>query len=165
MAGRILCGKSQNRSGIEKDPAKDTFKEFLKGFEVGSGITGELDAKESGSMNILLLGVDSGLGRDWGRLSARSDINMILHINLETYGATIVTIPRDLWVPIPGHNDGKINGAHAIGGPELAVETFENFSGLDIDNYIIRKYDDVTYVISQLIIDTYREYMHDGEWI
>jgi len=128
-------------SGIEKDAAISTFTGFLKDFEVGSEISGGLAAGEAGSMNILILGVDSGLGRDWGRRSARSDINMILHINLETYGATIVTIPRDLWVPIPGHNDGKINGAHAIGGPELAVETFEDFSGLEIDSYIITDFD------------------------
>jgi LCP family protein required for cell wall assembly len=128
-------------SGIEKDAAIKAFKGFLKDFEIGGEISGDMTAGEYGSMNILILGVDSGLGREWGRKSARSDINMILHINLQTYGATIVTIPRDLWVPIPGHNDGKINGAYTIGGPELAIETFESFSGLDIDNYIITDFD------------------------
>jgi len=128
-------------SGIDIGPAQDTFTDFLSTFSFESGIP--LTREEDGSLstNILILGVDSGLGRDWGRNSARSDINMILHINLETYQSTIVTIPRDLWVPIEGHNDGKINGAYAMGGPELAVETFENFSGLEIDNYIITDFD------------------------
>jgi LCP family protein required for cell wall assembly len=128
-------------SGIGEDASIDIFKEFLRDFEIGSDITGELAAGEASSINILILGVDSGLGRDWGMRSARSDINMILHINLETYGATIVTIPRDLWVQIPGHSEGKINGAWAIGGPELAMETFEDFSGLEIDSYMVVDFD------------------------
>jgi LCP family protein required for cell wall assembly len=128
-------------SGIDLDSAVETFKGFLSSFTLDSQQAGVMAAEPSGSMNILVLGVDSGMGRDWGRSSARSDINMIVHINLETYGTTIVTIPRDLWVPIPGHNDGKINGAHAMGGPELAVETFEGFTGLDIDNYIVTDFD------------------------
>ncbi len=128
-------------SGIDIGPAQDTFTDFLSTFSFESGIPQTREEDGSPSINILVLGVDSGLGRDWGRSSARSDINMILHINLETNESTIVTIPRDLWVPIEGHNDGKINGAYAMGGPELAVETFENFSGLEIDNYIITDFD------------------------
>jgi len=128
-------------SGIETGPAQDSFTGFLSTFSFEGGISQTREEDGSSSMNILILGVDSGMGREWGRNSARSDINMILHINPETHQSTIVTIPRDLWVPITGHNDGKINGAHAMGGPELAVETFENFSGLEIDNYIITDFD------------------------
>ena len=128
-------------SGIDIGSAQDTFKDFLSTFSFESGIPQTREEDGSPSINILILGVDSGLGRDFGRSSARSDINMILHINLENNKSTIVTIPRDLWVPIEGHNEGKINGAHAMGGPELAVETFENFSGLEIDNYIITDFD------------------------
>jgi len=128
-------------SGIDTNPARETFMEFLSGFDIESGISPTRIEDGSLSTNILILGVDSGMGRDWGRNSARSDINMIVHINLETHEATIVTVPRDLWVPITGHDDGKINGAYTMGGPELAVETFENFSGLEIDNYIITDFD------------------------
>jgi len=128
-------------SGIDLNSASETFKGFLSGFMLNSEQTGVMKANPAGAINILILGVDSGLGRGWGRDSARSDINMILHINLETYGATIVTIPRDLWVPITGYDDGKINGAYAKGGPELAVETFERFSGLEINNYIVTDFD------------------------
>ena len=128
-------------SGIDIGPAQDTFTGFLSTFSFESGISQTREEDGSSSTNILILGVDSGMGRDWGRSSARSDINMILHINLETHQSTIVTVPRDLWVPITGHNEGKINGAYTMGGPELAVETFENFSGLEIDNYIITDFD------------------------
>ncbi|MCD4669274.1 MAG: LCP family protein [Actinomycetia bacterium] len=128
-------------SGIEKAEARETFKGFLSGFTMDNSISGTIQEEGSDSINILILGVDSGLGREYGIKSARSDINMIVHINLETYGTTIVTIPRDLWVPISGHNDGKINGAYTMGGTELAIQTFEDFSGLEIDNYIIADFD------------------------
>jgi LCP family protein required for cell wall assembly len=128
-------------SMVEKDEAVKTFSRFLSDFFIGNTIDGNLEADKSKSVNILILGVDSGLGREWSRENARSDINIIVHINLETYKTAIITIPRDLWVPIAGHSDGKINGAYAIGGPKIAVETFENFTGLDIDNYIITDFD------------------------
>ncbi len=128
-------------SGIDKAEARETFECFLSGFTMDDSISGTRQEDGSDSINILILGVDSGLGREYGIKSARSDINMIVHINLETYGTTIVTIPRDLWVPISGHNDGKINGAYTMGGTELAIQTFEDFSGLDIDNYIIADFD------------------------
>ncbi len=120
---------------------REAFTDFLSTFAFESGISPTRSEDGSLSTNILILGVDSGLGREGGRKSARSDINMIVHINLETHEATIVTVPRDLWVPINGHNDGKINGAYTMGGPGLAVKTFEDFSGLEIDNYIITDFD------------------------
>ncbi len=128
-------------SNISREQAVDTFKQVLSSFSLIEGTETVKVEDQADSMNILILGVDSGMGRAWGRNSARSDINIIVHINLETYESTIVTIPRDMWVSIPGHSDGKINGAHAMGGPELAVQTFEDFTGLDIDNYIISDFD------------------------
>ncbi|MCX6383073.1 MAG: LCP family protein, partial [Actinobacteria bacterium] len=93
------------------------------------------------SVNILILGDDSAFDRPGGRVNGRTDIIIIFHLNLETGEGTIITIPRDTWVSIPGHEDGKINGAHAIGGNELTVKTIEELSGLKIDNYIITDFD------------------------
>ncbi len=128
-------------SNIGQEQAVDTFKGVLSSFSLIEEAETVKVEDQADSMNILILGVDSGMGRNWGRNSARSDINIIVHINLETYKSTILTIPRDMWVSIPGHNDGKINGAHAMGGPELAVQTFEDFTGFEIDNYIISDFD------------------------
>jgi len=89
----------------------------------------------------LILGDDSAFDRPGGRVNGRTDIIIIFHMNLESGEGTIVTIPRDTWVSIPGHEDGKINGAHALGGNELTVQTIEEFSGLKIDNYIITDFD------------------------
>ena len=81
------------------------------------------------------------MGRPGGRVSGRTDIIIILHLNLDTCKGTAVTIPRDTWVNIPGHGENKINGANAVGGTELTIEVIEELSGLEIDNYIITDFD------------------------
>jgi LCP family protein required for cell wall assembly len=59
--------------------------------------------------------------------------------------AGVLSIPRDLWVPIPGYTENRINTAHALGdaydhpggGPALAVETVKYNLGLaEIDYYV-----------------------------
>lgn len=65
----------------------------------------------------------------------RTDTIMILHVPLIGQ-PTLVSIPRDSWVPIPGHGSDKINAAFALGGPELLIETVELTTGLHIDNYV-----------------------------
>jgi LCP family protein required for cell wall assembly len=128
-------------SNVGTEDAKTTLKNFIATFSFNEDVKAVKKDDENSSINILILGDDSAYDRAGGRVSGRTDIIMILHVNLETYEGTIITIPRDTWVSIPGHGDGKINGAHAVGGTALAVETIENFSGLDIDNYIITDFD------------------------
>jgi LCP family protein required for cell wall assembly len=75
-------------------------------------------------INILLLGIDK---RDDEPINGtRSDTIMLASIDPETKSASLVSIPRDLWVTIPGctasmgcsGGQQRINFAHAIGGPE-----------------------------------------------
>jgi LCP family protein required for cell wall assembly len=64
-----------------------------------------------------------------------SDSLMLLHMG--TSGKpTLISIPRDSYVPIPGHGSNKINAALAIGGPTLLVQTVESVTGLKIDHYM-----------------------------
>ena len=48
---------------------------------------------------------------------------------------TMVSIPRDSYVPIPGHDKDKINAAFAIGGAPLLTQTVEQATGLRLDHY------------------------------
>ncbi|MGM0367945.1 MAG: LCP family protein [Actinomycetota bacterium] len=127
--------------GVSLEDANQNYASFVSTFNIGESQEPTAKVKENDSINILILGDDSAHDRAGGRVSGRTDIIILVHINLETYQGTIVTIPRDTWVNIPGHGESKINAAHAIGGTELAVETVEQFSGLDIDNYIITDFD------------------------
>lgn len=49
--------------------------------------------------------------------------------------AAMVSVPRDLYVPVPGQGEYKINAAFNLGGPRLLVQTIEQLSGVRIDHY------------------------------
>ncbi len=87
---------------------------------------------EDGSMNILLAGLD---GAYEGH--ARTDAVMVVHIDQSREHAFVVSIPRDAWVPIPGHGKSKINAAYAFGGPALYVQTVEQLTDLRMDHLAV----------------------------
>jgi len=90
------------------------------------------------SMNILCMGVDSN-GRHAQRfLNTRSDTMMLVHIDPDLKRVGLVSIPRDSRVKLPGaHGIDKINSAHALGGPELAVEAVKEAFAVPIDHYVV----------------------------
>ena len=79
---------------------------------------------------LLFLGSDARPGEPVAH--ERTDSIHIIAINPAKHRATIVGFPRDSWVPIPGHGSNKINSAMYYGGPELAVQTVEQVSGIKI---------------------------------
>jgi len=114
-------------------------------------ITGTASGFSSGNkVNFIIWGDDSGMGRPGGRVNGRTDMNIFVHINLDTGKAVLVPIPRDSWTSIPGHSKSKINGAHAIGGNALAEATFEQFTGIPIDFYVITDFDGFAPLINYL---------------
>lgn len=72
-----------------------------------------------------------GLGSD------RSDVLMLVRIDPSRTGATVVSIPRDSWVDIPGHGSNKINAAYAFGGPSLLIKTVENLTDIRVDHLAV----------------------------
>lgn len=82
-------------------------------------------------INILLLGSDARTKKK----NARSDTIIILRIIPKSKKVVLFSIPRDMRVKIPGRGYNKINAANALGGPELAIRTVENFTGLPIHHY------------------------------
>jgi LCP family protein required for cell wall assembly len=63
----------------------------------------------------------------------RTDTMMLLHMGAG--GTSLVSLPRDSYVPIPGHGLNKINAAYAFGGPRLLLRTVEGATGVHIDHY------------------------------
>ncbi len=101
------------------------------------------DDGERSSFNVLLVGYDSAANLDpddpvaIGRQGERlGDVIIIARIDQTTETATLLSIPRDLWVPIPGFEDNKINAAFQLGGPGLLVDTIEEHLGIPINNYV-----------------------------
>ncbi|WP_433861774.1 LCP family protein [Streptomyces sp. L7] len=95
----------------------------------------------TGAMNILLLGSDSrGAPTEVGPTSLsnqRSDTMMLVHIDADRRDIYVMSIMRDLWVPIPGNGTAKINAALAWGGTPLTVLTVEQLLGVRIDHVVI----------------------------
>jgi len=83
-------------------------------------------AGKSELINILLIGQDRRPGE--GR--ARSDSMILCSINKETDRITLVSLMRDMYVPIPGYSDNRINAAYAFGGMELLSQVIEQDLGL-----------------------------------
>lgn len=99
---------------------------------------------EGKGTNIVLVGSDSregltaeqrdtlGTGRAEGR---RTDSIMLLHIP-DSGNPTLVSLPRDSYVEIPGRGRNKINASYSIGGPKLLNQTVEAATGLRVDGYM-----------------------------
>jgi LCP family protein required for cell wall assembly len=66
----------------------------------------------------------------------RSDTILLLHLPANGTRPTLVSLPRDSYVPIPGHGYNKLNAAYAFGGPKLLVQTVQNVTGLPISHYM-----------------------------
>ncbi len=64
----------------------------------------------------------------------RSDTIILVHIP-RTGPTTVVSLPRDSYVPIPGQGRDKLNAAFAAGGPKLLTQTVESATGLHIDHF------------------------------
>src|SRR5690606_431197 len=98
----------------------------------------------------LIVGSDSRDG--WkadGTEGARTDTIVVLHQPVAGAPA-LISIPRDSYVSIPGHDDNKINAAFAYGGPALLVETVELLTGLTIDHYVEVGFTGVSSVVDAL---------------
>lgn len=118
-------------------------------------------AKQGGSnvdgadQNILIVGNDDRqnmtdaevralhTGRNGG--SMNTDTMMILHVPADGAKATVISLPRDSWVNIPGFGMNKLNAAYGFGyrrghsvaaGARLLTQTIHNITGLTIDHYV-----------------------------
>ena len=93
-------------------------------------------AEAGEAQTLLLLGSDARWeDRETGR-EPRADTMMLVRMDPDEEVISLLSIPRDLMVDIPGIGEGKINDAYAKGGLELAVETVTRLTGLDINHVI-----------------------------
>jgi LCP family protein required for cell wall assembly len=92
----------------------------------------------SNASNILLLGTDHSSNGQPGRSSDQhSDSMMLLRTDPGRHRLVFLSIPRDLRASIPGHGESKINAAMQLGGPQLAVATVAQLTGLPINHVVI----------------------------
>ena len=108
-------------------------------------------------VNVLIVGLDLN---DWrgGNNAPLSDTMILLTLDPLSKTAGMLSIPRDLWVSIPGFDNGKINTAYQLGeayklpngGPGLALATVEKQLGVPIQYYAQIDFEAFVYFIDQL---------------
>ena len=130
------------------------------------------------SLNILLVGSNTRTGLNPAEAvhfgtpqevgGARSDVTMLLHLDPATGQASLLSIPRDLFVPLPPHSVsgpwGKVDSA-LNDGPEQLVETITYDLGIPIDHYVEINFDGFQNVINALggISMNFPEKLNDKE--
>ena len=82
-------------------------------------------------LNIAFFGLDAR-NPDY---ASRSDTIMVVSIDRKSQKVKVTSLMRDMYIPIPGKGDNRINAAYAFGGPALAVKTINSSFGLDIRNF------------------------------
>ena len=74
----------------------------------------------------------------------------LISVNPREGAATIVGIPRDSYVEIPGHGSARVNDSLFLGGPELVVETVEALVDVEIDMYFLTSFEGFRHMVEDI---------------
>ncbi len=99
-------------------------------------------------LNILILGSDRRAGQP--NLGARSDTLLVVRLDPQTGSISMLSVPRDLMVTIPGYGPNKINAAYSFGGAKLSLEVVKQLLGIPINDFIDINFDGFIGVINKL---------------
>ena len=118
-------------------------------------------------LNVLLLGIDRR-GKD--SPTENTDTVIVLSLDPVNNTATMLSIPRDTFVAIPGQGQDKINAAYAYGGeqrgPDLARRTVENLLGIPIHSFALIDFEAFTKIVDSsggVLVDVKRP-LRDEEY-
>jgi LCP family protein required for cell wall assembly len=102
----------------------------------GPGVVGDLNPVSTPTQpfTVLLLGSDDDSKFAPERFNTQSMI--LVRVDPTTKQATMLSIPRDLWVPIPNQGWGKISTAFQLGGAPAAVSAVESNFKVHVDDYV-----------------------------
>jgi LCP family protein required for cell wall assembly len=137
------CGASTNSGPTFNPQGTQIATDVAVTPEVSAPVDVPAPTWDGGSrVNVLFIGVDA---RDWeaNTSAPRSDTMILFTIDPVSKTAGMLSIPRDMWVNIPGSGYGRINTAYSIGagaklpggGPGLAMKTVEQFLGVPVNYY------------------------------
>jgi LCP family protein required for cell wall assembly len=80
----------------------------------------------------------------------RADSIHLIALNPKSRQGTILGLPRDSWVEIPGYGRGKINNALALGGPNLLAATVRRTTGLPVHYFVLTGFTGLTRMVDEL---------------
>lgn len=99
-----------------------------------------------GTVNIIVLGSDTRPG--FG--GSRTDIIMIISLDTENDRVKMISVPRDLYVYIPGWKVNRINTADQFGGPEVVSMTILYNLGLEVHHWVRVSFDGFITLVNTL---------------
>lgn len=115
-------------------------------FEIHRVDAGRVSPGPTGVTFLLVLGHDARPGET----VSRADAIHLVGLNPGTGQATILNIPRDSYVAIPGAGTNKINSAFAFGGPELMARTVSELAGVPISYVMTTGFEGLTAMVDEL---------------
>lgn len=137
LPGVTISQPSATPGGADETPVP-----VIPGAQPQVGVPTPLPWDGSSRVSLLVMGLDY---RDWlaGEGPPRTDTMILLTIDPIKRTAGMLSIPRDLWVVIPGFGYGRINTAYMLGeanklpggGAQLAADTVEDLLGVPVDYY------------------------------
>jgi polyisoprenyl-teichoic acid--peptidoglycan teichoic acid transferase len=114
-----------------------------------------------GAMDLLLLGSDKRAEVS----NSRSDTIMLVHVDPSQNFVSMLSLPRDLRVEVPGHGLRKLNTAYAYGGAALTIRTVKQLTGVNIDHYLqvdFEAFQKLADSLGGVYVDVDRRYFNDN---
>jgi LCP family protein required for cell wall assembly len=99
-------------------------------------------------VTVLVMGVDTRPSEYGYR--TRTDTMMVISVIPGLNVGSILSIPRDLYVEVPGHGLERINSAYVYGGSDLAIETIQYNLGIRIDHYAVVEFQAFTTLVDEI---------------
>lgn len=100
-------------------------------------------------VTVLLMGADTRPS-ERGEGRPRSDTIMLLMTDPANHQASVLSIPRDVYVDIPGYGLHRVNTAYFLGGGPLAMRTIEYNFGVRVNHYALIEFDVFTTLVDEI---------------
>lgn len=153
-ATAILVYLDDVASAIEEnDPVQKKLDRFLA--DAGGG-----------AQTFLVIGSDKRANEEED--PGRSDTTMLIRLDPDKGLISMMSIPRDLKVEIPGYGTGKFNEAYSYGGTKLTLRTIKQLTGLPINHVInvdFLGFAQGVYALGCVYTDVDRRYYHSNEGV
>lgn len=133
-SNEAYVARSDETFEVDSSAGSDTMNADDVNFNAGN-----IDVMDSDDVkNILLIGQDK---RSNQKTRTRSDTMIIASINTKTNKITMVSLMRDMYVPIPGYSANRINAAYVFGGMSLLDQVIKEDFGITIDGNVVVDFD------------------------
>ena len=121
------------------------------------------DAGDGGAQTFLVIGSDKRANEEED--PGRSDTTLLVRLDPDQGLISMMSIPRDLKVEIPGYGTGKFNEAYSYGGTKLTLQTVKALTGLPINHVVnvdFLGFAQGVYAIGCVYVDIDRRYYHSN---